>query len=464
MRNRVLGAIAGLALLIVWLASVNLFPSINNDGVEYVAYSRDLVGGGLVELGFRQFGYPLFIWITGLLGGIAGVEDLLMIAFVQRMLLAGAVGYAIWLWRWKALPLVILVIAPSLVAFSDLVMTEGLTMPVAVLLGCLVSHYFTTGSNRTRVITAAGATAACLALASVRLTFVVFGVVPLAMGVAALRRRSRHTTPVMWLVATYVLTMGLLTVGLALENGTEYETTFPIVRTERAAYWAAWQVTFTLHEENRDDPDLAEYYDDGSPYLRIWEIEADHESYPDQALALADARAQMIAAASEDMSSEQIAAFWGAIRGGRVDELRPRIDQILATDAGSVDDAIHVNDVSQTDGREAFNIAYNRGQKPQSVVTSPIVPRLPYIYVHDVIKVLVPLAVLALTGLAIWKRRFDLGLVYLIPFLAFAALAGWNLADTMRFMITPSAYLITGFCALWAERPGQVSNAWSLRA
>jgi len=301
-------------------------------------------------------------------------------------------------------------------------------------------------------------------MASIRLTFVVFGVVPLAMGIAALRRRSRHTTPLIWLVAGYVLTMGLLTVGLALENDAEYETTFPMVRTERAAYGAAWQVTFALDEENRNDPALAEYYDGGSPYPRIWEIEADHDSYPEQAMALEEARVMMVTASGGAMGNERIAAFWGAVRGGRVDALRPRLEQILSTDAGSVDDAIHVNDVSRTQGWNAFNTTYNDGKKPQSVITSPLVPSLPHLYVSDFVRLLVPLGALALVGLAVWKRRIDLGLVYLIPFLAYAALAGWNLADTMRFMITPSAYLVSGCCALWAERSGRITSDWNLNA
>lgn len=133
---------AAFAVLALSLLSVNTFPSINNDGVEYIGYSRSLIDGGLVRLGSRQIGYPLVLAIERFVAQFAGVEALLFSVLVQRLLLVVAVLYSVWLWRWRSTPVVLLAITPSFLAYTDLIMTESLTISLALLLACLVAHHF----------------------------------------------------------------------------------------------------------------------------------------------------------------------------------------------------------------------------------------------------------------------------------------------------------------------------------
>jgi len=138
---RIAGIAAILALLAVGL-SVNQFPNINNDGVDYIAHSQALGERGLIAFGYRQIGYPLVLAAERVVSGVLGIEALLLASLAQRALLALGIGYAIWLWRWKSLPVVLLVVTPSLLAYTNFILTEAMTVPLALLLACLVSHHF----------------------------------------------------------------------------------------------------------------------------------------------------------------------------------------------------------------------------------------------------------------------------------------------------------------------------------
>ncbi len=123
---------------------------------------------------------------------------------------------------------------------------------------------------------------------------------------------------------------------------------------------------------------------------------------------------------------------------------------ILATDATSVDDAIHVNDVSRSQGRDLFNEHYNEGHKPQAMITSPVFPAPPIPYIADLLGVLLPVALVTTWVLAIRKRQVTLAVVYAIPVLVYSSAVAWVLADNVRFLMTTSVYAIAGMSALWA--------------
>lgn len=455
---------AAFAVLALSLLSVNTFPSINNDGVEYIGYSQSLIDGGLVRLGSRQIGYPLVLAIERFVAQFAGVEALLFSVLVQRLLLVVAVLYSVWLWRWRSTPLVLLAITPSFLAYTDLIMTESLTISLALLLACLVAHHFRSveptakptilmgrvlSARKLALISASAAAFIAFALLVVRYPFAVFGVVPLAIWIAA-RRRGDNTAMFIVPLLAYLVSAGLFTAVLMTENSTELGVATANARTERSAYWAAWHVTFTLHSENQTNPALAEYYDNGSPYFHIWDLESENPEYVDQVALYKGSTSELLLAADLDPTTERLLSFLGALRGGRLDDVGPRVEMILATDATSVEDAIHVNDVSKRQGRDSFNERYNEGHKPQAMITSPVFPAPPVPYVADLLGVLLPVALATTWVLAIRKRQAALAVVYAIPVLVFSAAVAWVLADNVRFLITTSVYAIAGMSALWA--------------
>ncbi|HEX9977523.1 MAG TPA: hypothetical protein VGB41_02745, partial [Acidimicrobiia bacterium] len=60
------------------LLSVGLIPTVTTDSLTYLKYSNDLTGNGFVLLGYRQFGYPLFLALVDLLGRGFGIEPLIL--------------------------------------------------------------------------------------------------------------------------------------------------------------------------------------------------------------------------------------------------------------------------------------------------------------------------------------------------------------------------------------------------
>ena len=458
----VLGLIAaGLAFL-----SVNLFPSINNDGVDYIAYSQSLLDHGPVQFGYRQIGYPILLAVQNALGDLAGIETLLFVTFAQRALLLLAIAYAIWLWRWRALPLVVLVVAPSVVAYTNLIMTEGLTISLVILLSCFTAHYLmaeegdggrvrvgarTVPSETVRTLAVWGATGCALWLLLVRLPWAVFALVPLAIWLIS-RGHQKLRAPVVAL-GIYLGSGALFGISLIVENQDELGVASPNARSERAAHWAGWQTTFTLHPENRSDPELRSYYNDGNPYVTIWDIEDANPVYSDQARLLEAATRDMLETANLDIGRERFFSFLGALRGGRLDELRPRLETIIATDASTVDDAIHVNLVSQTQGRDVFIDTYNEGHKPQAVITSPLFPRVPLPYVSTLVAVLLPVSLVGIAVIGWRKERWIEAAMFLVPVLVYSAYLSWFLADNVRFLITTGVFAVSGFCLLWAMPP-----------
>ena len=457
--------IAGILFVLMGLAllSVNVFPSINNDGVDYIGHSQSLIDSGFVRLGYRQIGYPLALAMERFVSQFVGIEALVFSVLVQRALLVFAVVYSVWLWRWRSAPLVVLAVTPSFLAYTNLVMTESLTISLALLLAGVVFHHFESvrgigpirlfgrpivDSSVTKV-TAWGVATLAFSMLAIRFPFAVFGVVPAAIWFAARRRGDRSPVPMLAFLA-YLVAGGLFTAGLALENADEYGTATPISRTERSAYWAAWHVSFTLHPENRTDPALADYYDGGSPYIHIWELEAENPEYLDQASLYKESTEALLQAAGLDRTQESFYAFLGALTGGRLNDVGPRLEQVLDTDAGSVDDAIHVNDVSKQRGWDVFNDRYNEGHKPQSMITSPVFPSPPLPDVADLLRILLPFSIITTWVIAVWKRRVMLAAVYSIPVLVYSVAIALVLADNVRFLMPTSVYAIAGLSALWS--------------
>ncbi|HEY7469074.1 MAG TPA: hypothetical protein VIC07_06045 [Acidimicrobiia bacterium] len=451
-----------------FILSVNSFPSINNDGVEYIAHSRRLADLGLVQLGYRQVGYPLFLFFARSISGLLGVEALLFAVLIQRFLLVVALAYSIWVWRWKSLPLAFLVVTPSVVAYSDLVMTEALSVPLALLIAAMISHHFTATEAPTTVpltadqpaprlsretiatMTLWGSTALAFALVAIRYPFVVFGAIPVVLFLDARRRRG-PTRPYVGALTVYTIGVILLTIGFASENNDDLGVFSPTARNERSMYWSAWHLVFTLHPENRAIPELTDFYDDGSPYPRIWEIEDMMPEYHDQADRLRASVTDLLTAADLSLTRERAFSLLGALRGGRLDELRPRLENILATDASKVDGAIHVNDVSRREGQGVFNDRYNGGSRPQAVITSPAFPSPPLPYVTTALGFVLPVSLLGTLVLAVRKREILLGSAFLVPTIIYAIALAWFLADNARFLMTTSLYSVAGLCALWSS-------------
>lgn len=222
-----------------------------------------------MELGYRQFGYPLFLAMTRWGAELVGAEPLLSVAVIQKLvLLAGA--YLAWrFWRWWSIPVIVFCLAAETLAYTNYLLTESLAMPLALLLVFptvrlleLLCIEATDESRRRAIWLAVVIVILVTCLYSMRFTYAVFGAVPLVVAVAGWRSPFRATTAAM--LGTTVLIFGGIALLMSIENREEEGVFAPNVSGQQVRYYYAWQQVFTVHLENRDDPALAEYYDGGS--------------------------------------------------------------------------------------------------------------------------------------------------------------------------------------------------------
>ena len=234
------GVLIGLAVLLGVIAvstvlSVDLFPVITNDTIAYLRYSDSLSELGLVDLGYRQFGYPLYLASTGAVAQVLTIEPLIFAVLVQRLLLVCGVAYAVYLWRWWSVPVVVLVLTGEVIAYTNLVLTEGLSIPLALLLACSTAHVLrllrgttTAISSKLTVSLLIVVAVLSLGLLTIRFPFAVFGICPLVVAVVA------HGTPqrrLAWTAFGVFVVVAAGMVGLmSRENLTEYGDFSPSTR------------------------------------------------------------------------------------------------------------------------------------------------------------------------------------------------------------------------------------------
>ena len=122
---KVLGLFLVGIVAISTVLSVNMFPVIGNDSVQYILHSNDLTGLGFVNLGYRQVGYPFAIFVARSMAGVLTIEPLMFAAVLQRVLLISAVVLAGFFWRWSSIPFLVFLLAAETLA------TRTLSLPKA---------------------------------------------------------------------------------------------------------------------------------------------------------------------------------------------------------------------------------------------------------------------------------------------------------------------------------------------
>ena len=447
--------VAAVGMVVAFFFAINIFPIITNDSLEYLDHSRAPGDYGAVSKGYRQIGYPLILLMSRSVSGLVGVEPLLLSALLQRLLLLGALGYAIWLWRWKATPIVLLVVAPSFLVYPNFILTEGVTVPLGLLLACLVSHHFRLAgdsvdqSRKGPLVLAALTAAVAFVMVAIRYPLAVFGAVPVAILGAAFSRGNR-VRGYGAVLAVFLALSGLLSVLLAVENHREFGVLSPTTNGSAAEYWGAWHVTFALRPENRIDPQLAEFWDNGRPHRRIALVQERRPEYPAQAIGHREDIETMLRLAGLDHGKERAFSFFGALRGGRTDDLISYMGEAINADARSVDAAIFRSLFAMQNGREAFAERYNDGVLPQAAILPAILPTSRMPYLRLLLSYLLPAALIGTVVLSIHKRRIWMGVAYLVPVMVLAAAMGWLLLDNVRFLMPGSVYAVAGFSALWS--------------
>lgn len=429
----------------VSVLSLNTFPVLTNDSLFYLDYSRSLDTYGLVDGGYRQFGYPLFLAVVRGAAGVVGVEPLLAVAIIQRALLLTACVLAWVHWRWWSLAFIALVITSETLVYSNLLLTEGLALPLGALIVfpmifCLSALRHGSYQEKTTSVLMWTVVVAVMALAlfSLRFIFVVFGAVPLALLVAAWGTSLRRKVAIIF--GGFVLCGAVFTVVMSVENDRDWGVFTPSAYGAGARYYYAWLQVFRVHPENRTNPALAEFYNEGRLREYLTDV-SEEDTTHEEKWALYDHRTDaMLEAAGMSIMGSRLISMMGSLAGGHIDDIGSTLAQIIPVRRDGIEAAMYFNGYYEEKGATAFEARYNEGRQGEAVITHAIGRPLPSPGTRWVIAIFLPISLIVMLA-GLWRPATRLlaatGLTVVI---AQAIGMGWIRADNLRFLLPGSVF------------------------
>jgi hypothetical protein len=441
------GLIAALLLL-----AVDIFPIVTNDSLAYIEHSNALGEFGFVQLGYRQVGYPFFLAFVDFFSSAARLEPLIITAVLQRLILLGALAFSVWLWGWRSLPLVAFVITPTLIVYTNFMLTEGIGVGLSLWYAALVAWALRLGvearngdqsdqrQSRMLILAASAAVLVYLALVTIRFQYIlmIFGVLAVLFVMYRAHEPLRRIAGIMLLVLL-VIGSGFLAL-LSRETHDEYGVWVPSARSERVQYWATWQVTFRLAPENTSNPELEDLYANGNPNPLIGEL--DKRPLAEQRVAYSNAMDRLITQSGSTWTAERFRAFLGVLRGGRIDDIRSAVTKGSRTQYETVQALIYSNGYARRKGVEMFLDQFNGGRRIEPILISPIAPVRGAPYFRTLLPWMILAAIVVLAGgLALGRTRV-LAIVGSLTLLVTASVFGFFLMDNVRFIIVQLLFVL----------------------
>lgn len=430
-------------LMCLRLLAVDLFPTVTNDSLAYIDHSDALLDVGAVQAGYRQFGYPAFLAAIDGIAWVVRIEPLLLTVVAQRALLVLAMAYAVWLWRWWALPLVFVLTTPTLVAYHNFILTEALGLPVAVLYGCVVAHVLRVADRSSvpkLLVTSLGAT--YLLLVAIRFHFLVLGVPIVVVAYVLFRRGGDHRRWGIILVAGVTAAGLVMTVAMSIENQREFGVFSPSARGERSQFWAVWTDVFR-DPENAANPTLADLYSQGDPYVFMAAIDFGTSTYPAQRRAYADAIDSLLEESGSSVAQHRLASTIGVLWGGRIDDLAALVRAMASVSPDEIDALIAPNRFARDNGVGAMFDEYNDGQVVEPVVVSPLAPTRAGAYFVPVVRIALLGALTVLIGGLFVPAARTVAVTGLATAALDAAVIGYAMLANVRFILVPNVFVIT---------------------
>jgi hypothetical protein len=446
-RRRV--AVLCLALVACRILAVDLAGVVTNDSLGYLRRAGDPFGAGFVTQGYRQAAYPLLISTGNRVGDLVGWDHIFGVALMQRGLLVAALMTLIWALHWWSAPLVAVATSSSFVVHADLVLPEGTLVPASLLLGGLLAVIVRGRANTPRLarMTLIGAVAAVALCASIKLQYAALILVVAAAAWTAYRDRLVDRRFAAITVGSTALFVVLLAAAQSFENRAELGVFEPVSERARAEWYGAWQAVFGVHPDNRDDPDLAEFYDQGNLYTFLHGIERSQPDYRTRARILRDRIDAMFEAAGTSARSEQAAAFLGALRAGRLDATSGIVSEVLGAPHGDSMTRISFNGEFAADDGMSIVADLNDGEPPGIASSGPVLDFSQRLFpdyrglrgVLSIVTIGLMLASLMLHG----RHRLAVAAV-LGSVTAIAAALSTGYLDDARYLLAPLALMLVG--------------------
>ena len=387
------------------------------------------------------------------------------VALAQRLILVVGLALLAWALRWWSAPVLIFTTSASFVMQADFILIEGLLIPLCTIMSALL------GMVALRRIRSAGlaravAIGACVLVAlaaSLKLQYAALLAPAAAIGWVLHRDRLVTRRLGLAALAAASLFVGLLTVAQSFENRSELGVFEPIAERHRSKWWGAWQVVFVHHSDNVDDPALAEYYDDGNLYTFLHGVEREVRNYGERKEIIEARTEAMLKAAGLSPRGEQLNALFGALRGGRSDDLARVVDRTLVADPGDPIVRLAPNAVYQESGAEAVIDRYNDGLRPGIVTTGPVFDFSQRVVDHYGVwrsraSILALLAMAASLFVRGRHRPMAIGVLAMMAVTALAMASGYT--DNARYLLGPLVIsLVGGMLAIRALALSTVARA-----
>jgi hypothetical protein len=451
------------ALLVGRILAVDVVPVITNDSVGYLTHALEPFSDGLVWVGYRQVGYQAVLATERLVSGVMGIEPLLFIAVAQRALLIIGGLYAVWLFRWWSIPLLAVITFPRVVAYSNFILTEGIAVPLSLLVGLALVHVLMLGrldrwtwltsrahdppgrfrlSQRQSRVLLVIAAALLMLLVLIKYQSGAL-VLPFAAVMYLTAQRQGERRFVITLGSVFLLALVFVSLGMSMENRSEYDDALPISRGLRNAYWGTYQLVFNLHPETRQNSEVADLYADGNTFAFIRHVESEFAGYPEQRREFEEAIDRLLGAAGLDRRREQLRATWGALRGGRHDDIAAIVDRIVEGPGSGVHSLIRSSGIVRERGDAVF-ARYNREAPVEAVLTSALVPSwLRRAVVDRPFTIVGPVALaLVIVGAVVDKGDRLFFLATASSVLVSAAFLGYLLVDNHRYVLAALVFVL----------------------
>jgi hypothetical protein len=420
------------------------FPAITPDGLQYLEHSNDLLGIGFVQQGYRQFGYPAWLALIDGLSGVTSLGPLGLTVVSQRLLLTASAGVAVWVLRAWSVPIVFVLLAPSTIAFSNFILVETVSIPIAVIGAAASVALLQTQRQSRPLIWLSVATAVGVALPMMRLHYTVISVAIVAAIVWAGRAHdvSRRSTIVALSIMS--LSLGLVVGGLSLENLNESDVLFPSVGAERNMFWATWENVVSSHREEVAEA-LPDMFLDGSDYAFVRRMDSSGLSPGDQRAVYAAAVNEIYVVTGESKTAERFRSAVGIVTGSRLDDTGGVL-RFLASPTAPPDFDVYIHQYGSDSGLSADSVGLRFNDRtPPTVVlaASNRIPRTPSPDLAVMMLYLIPVMLLVGMYLVRFETARPMAVIAIGVILAYAAASFLFMMDNLRFLLPAYLFSIT---------------------
>ncbi len=456
----ILGLKAVVALFILYrIFSLDIHAVTPNDSIRYLreAVANTYIFDPLqvVQLrGFKFPGYPIYLSIWHNIAPFIPIDGLTLMALSQRLLLAVSLIWLLFNMGLFSVPLLLFYSSNTFLAQSNIIYTEGMTIPVAILFSISMVNVYRLRNSENLIrnykfwLLLSLLIVTFVFLVLTKLTHSAFALPLLALAFTVKQRGYKFKlkrTKIAWPVIALITVLSVYIFAVSIDNKRQFDQFTPIMGHERLLYFGLWNQVFYIYPENIDKPELAEFYDDGSPYVFLHRIDKECGGifeFPCMASYHKQRTDELLDITKLSLTRERIRTAMTGLLGGQKTELNVWRGDILKANGQPYNMATwNSNWYIDEFGMKKYLDDYNRGETPGVLRgLSGSEKNIGKIGVNATRLMQALMTVLAITmlGWLMFKRKMGFHTVYIYSFLAFfvfiVALSS-GLVDIWRFII-----------------------------